>query len=168
MTDKAVILPAVFQTGASFMANPLQSFSAGFNRNAKKDEPFGDSERQQMDELQKIVNDLNADGNFTAEVKLMLNERPVLEVKNKADGLGATFFIEFGRDDFGGGATLVLTSGAQRTPMGKKEGYSIEYENDRTSFLLALGEEVARKRDSQRMTAGAAAYVKAKASTSTP
>ncbi len=150
------------------MAKTLQSFSAGFNRTAKKDAPFGESQQKQLDELQKIVDDLNADGKFTAEIKVALKEFPVLDIKNNSDGLGATFFIEFGRDAFGGGATLLLTSGAQRVPMGKKEGYSIEYENDRTAFLLALGEETARKRDGQRMTAGAAAYVKAKASTATP
>ncbi len=151
------------------MANNLQAFSAGFNRTAKKNDPFGDSQKAQLDALQAIVDDINADGTFTAEIKLLLKESPVLDIRNKTDNLGQTFFIEYGHDTFGGTATLKLTTGVARLPLGdKKDGFSIEYESDRTTFLKALGEEVARNRDRLRMMAGTAAYVSAKKPTSTP
>lgn len=145
------------------MAKDLQAFSAGFNRTAKKDNPFGDSQKAQLDALQAIVDDINADGNFTAEIKLALKEAPVLEIRNKADNLGQTFFIEYGHDAFGGSATLKLATAPARAPLAdKKDGFSIQYESDRTTFLKALGEEVARNRDRLRVMAGTAAYITAK------
>jgi hypothetical protein len=151
------------------MANKLQAFSAGFNRSAQKDDPFGDSQKAQLDALQTIVDDINAEGIFTAEIRLLLKEAPVLDIKHKSDNLGQTFFIEFGHDAFGGSATLKLTTGMARAPLAdKKDGFSIQYESDRTPFLKALGEEVGRNRDRLRVMAGAAAYVTAKKPGATP
>lgn len=151
------------------MANKLQAFSAGFNRSAQKDDPFGDSQKAQLDALQTIVDDINAEGTFTAEIRLLLKETPVLDIKHKSDNLGQTFFIEFGHDAFGGTATLKLTTGMARAPLAdKKDGFSIQYESDRTPFLKALGEEVGRNRDRLRVMAGAAAYVTAKKPGATP
>jgi hypothetical protein len=159
------------------MANKLQAFSAGFNRSAQKDDPFGDSQKAQLDALQTIVDDINAEGTFTAEIRLLLKETPVLDIKHKSDNLGQTFFIEFGHDAFGGSATLKLTTGMARAPLAdKKDGFCIQYEpgfciqseRDRTPFLKALGEEVGRNRDRLRVMAGAAAYVTAKKPAATP
>lgn len=151
------------------MAKDLQAFSAAFNRTAKKDDPFGDGQKAQLDALQAIVDDINAGGTFTAEIKLQLKESPVLDIRNKADNLGQTFFIEFGHDAFGGSPTLKLTTGVARAPLAdKKDGFSIQYESDRAPFLKALGEEVARNRDRLRVMAGTAAYVTAKKPASTP
>ena len=128
------------------MANSTQSFYDAFEKAAKRGDVFGEGHTTQLDALAEIVTEINTGDVFTAEIKGMSEQVPVLKITQKSDGNGQTFFIGFGYEAFGGSETLLLSTGMDKKPLGGKEdGYSLQYENEREEFLKKLGEETAQK-----------------------
>jgi hypothetical protein len=128
------------------MAKPVNAFYDAFEKAAKRSEVFSEDHQTQLDALAEIVAEINTGDTFSAEIKGMSEQVPVLKVTQKSDGNGQTFFIGFGYDAFGGSATLLLSTGMDKKPLGGKEdGYSLQYDNDREEFLNKLGAETAQK-----------------------
>ncbi|TNE28214.1 MAG: hypothetical protein EP349_08200 [Alphaproteobacteria bacterium] len=141
------------------MAKPVDSFFEAFDKAAKRSESFGAGHKTQLDALADIVAEINTGDVFSAEIKGMSEQVPVLRITQKSDGNGQTFFIGFGYDAFGGSETLLLSTGMDKKPLGGKEdGYSLQYDNEREDFLKKLGEKTAQKCAKLAMGAASVKY----------
>lgn len=120
---------------------------------------FTDTHKQLLDVMKEIAAAIEAEGVFTAKVGVRLGAIPELEIVNKQDSYGQLFRISFGHDAFGGTPTIALSVGAERRPIGKAEGYSIQYDTDRDALLKEIGKEVARNRGVQSVTEAAVKHI---------
>ncbi|MBI1214260.1 MAG: hypothetical protein GC185_00410 [Alphaproteobacteria bacterium] len=128
------------------MAKLTKSFNEAYQQGARGGGKFTKTHEQLIDALQSFVDELNADGQFTAKLGGFTDETPTLKIKETASGLGQTFFIGYGWDVFGGSPTLQLSTGLQRTPVGdKKDGYSIQVERERDQLFTEVGKSLAAK-----------------------
>jgi len=135
------------------MSKSIKSFTEAFEKASRRSETFGEGHQQQLDALAEIVEEINAEGTFRAEIKGFMgklvkdeDDIPLLSVTRLEDNTGQSFFISYGFEPFGGSVTLQLSTGVEKKPLGdKKDGYSLTYGSDRESFLKALGEKMAEK-----------------------
>ena len=146
------------------MSDLTKSFSDAFAKASRRSGTFGDNHKKQMDVLKDFAAKLTAEGVFEAKVDSIGpgNIHPVLDIREKSTGNGAAFFIEFGQAAFSGGASVKLSMGLNRAPVGDKssnEGYELEYENDRNACFAAIGAALAQRCKSWEMGAAALAYV---------
>lgn len=146
------------------MGKLTKSFTDEFARASRRCGTFENGHAAQIDALQAIVDEINADGVFRAEITSLTGVSvPVLEITHKANGYGQGFFIEFGHDTFGGGAVLGFSTGAGRTPLGGEPAvYDLQNDRERDRLLTLVGEALAKKVSLHQSGAAAVTYIKGK------
>lgn len=143
------------------MSISLKSFNDAFNNASSRDKGLTAGHKQQLDELKNIVDAINAEGTFVAELTKWVGNTPGLDIRradDKDDSKTVSFLIAFGFDAFAGSPAITLSQTAARTVVGKEKGYTLPYDNDQ--FLEALGKAVAERRANVDLASQALGYVR--------
>jgi hypothetical protein len=140
----------------------LKGFKTAFKDASRKSANMAKGYKTQLDELQKIVDAINAEGTFKAALTSWAGNMPGLDITHKDDSQPVSFLIGFGYQVFGGSATLSLSVTEARTPVGKPEGYDLDLDYDRDHFLEMLGKAVAQGRNGAKLAEDALKYATAK------
>jgi hypothetical protein len=139
------------------MAKPsLKAFNDAFGNASKKGPALTAGHKEQLDKLQEIVDEINAGGTFKAEITKWIGDVPGLSITHKDDDRPVSFQIGFGHEAFSGSATIALSSTAARIPVGKEDGYALQF--DREPFLKELGKAVAERRQANQLATAALQY----------
>lgn len=120
--------------------------------NASRQGPaFNGGHKLQLDKLRDIVDAINADGTFTAELTHLEGKVPALRFQHKDDQQPITFRLELVSPDFSEAPNTALFQHDSRLPVGKPRGYSLDLNSDREAFLNDLGQAIALRRHEEKL-----------------
>ncbi|TVQ82906.1 MAG: hypothetical protein EA357_08070 [Micavibrio sp.] len=144
------------------MTKPTDILQGAFAKSAARSEEFGEGHKLQLDKLKEVVEQINADGVFSAQISSFTTlqpDIPMLSVENKADGAGQSYFIEFGFEAFSGSATLKLGKGLGKEALGgREEGFNLEFEQQQEAMLKFIGADLGEKSAKRRLGTEALKY----------